>query len=240
MYQIEKNVYIDRLTDLYLSVREYIIQAGFAQEIDWQDSRSLTQLTENQFLAESAWVILSAGMREIVVRERYQGVSEAFVDWISSDVISAQRSACEEEALKVFNHLPKIQAIGSLCQKVSECGFQQILHRIEAEGVAFLQTFHFIGPVTSFHLAKNIGLDVVKPDRHLTRMAAAADLSPEELCKDIAAMTGDKLSTIDLVLWRYATLDLDYLCRFQEITTSYDHASAANHFGRPVRSARIR
>lgn len=72
----------------------------------------------------------------------------------------------------------------------------------------FLQTFDFIGPVTSFHLAKNLGLEVVKLDCHLVRMASVARCScPEELCRITAEITGDKLSVVDLVLWRYATLD---------------------------------
>jgi hypothetical protein len=77
-----------------------------------------------------------------------------------------------------------------------------------SRGIDYLQTFDFIGPVTAFHLAKNIGLDVVKPDRHLLRLAAAAGCNhPSELCGAIAEVTGDKVSVINLILWRYATLD---------------------------------
>ena len=199
------------LASAYLTMREYVIQAGFAWEIDWQDSRSLSQLTESEFLAESAWVILSSGMRESVVRRCYEGVSQAFMDWASAGAIATRRAECEEKALRVFNHLAKVRAIGSMCERVFECGFHSILQRIRTENVSFLQTFDFIGPVTSFHLAKNIGLDVVKPDRHLVRMASAARYpSPEELCKTIAEITGDKLSVVDLILWRYATLNPSY------------------------------
>ncbi len=196
------------LANAYLTMRERVIRAGFAWEIDWQDSRSLSRLTESEFLAESAWVILSSGMRESVVRRCYEGVSQAFVDWFSASVIAARRVQCEEEALQVFNHLGKVRAIGTLCERVAKCGFRSILKSIQVENISFLQTFDFIGPITSFHLAKNLGLDVVKPDRHLVRMASVARCScPEELCRTIAEITGDKLSVVDLVLWRYATLD---------------------------------
>jgi len=40
-----------------------------------------------------------------------------------------------------------------------------------AEGVWFLQQLPFIGPVTAFHLAKNLGIEAVKPDRHLCRLS---------------------------------------------------------------------
>lgn len=200
-----------QLADTYLRMKERVVQAGFAGEIDWQDARSLTQLTERELLAEGAWVILCSGMREVVVRQRYGAISQAFLDWTSADAIVARRGLCEQQALQVFKHRAKITAIGSLCEKVSKCGFRQTLQSIVHNGVAFLQDFDFIGPVTSLHLGKNIGLDVVKPDRHLIRMAAAAGCScPEELCHCIAEVIGDRVSVIDLVLWRYATLDPHY------------------------------
>lgn len=200
-----------QLADRYLLMKERIIQAGFAWEIDWQGTRSLSRLSEDEFLAESAWVILCSGMREAVVRQRYGAISEAFLEWVSADAIAEQRMMCEEQALQSFGHQPKVRAIGSLCEKVSTWGFDQILQRVELDGIVFLQSFDFIGPVTSLHLAKNIGLDVVKPDRHLMRMATAIGCSsPDQLCHSIADFTGDSVSVIDLVLWRYATLDPHY------------------------------
>jgi hypothetical protein len=47
-------------------------------------------------------------------------------------------------------------------------------------------------------------------------MAKAANFKyPKDLCQAIAEITGDKLSVIDLVLWRYATLDPKYTILFQ-------------------------
>ncbi len=94
-------------------------------------------------------------------------------------------------------------------------GFGKIRAKIASSGVAFLQTFPSIGPITSDHLAKNIGLDLVKPDRHLTRLSQAAGFtSPVDLCRAIADLTGDKLAVIDIVLWRYATIRPDLLHLF--------------------------
>jgi hypothetical protein len=202
------------LVDRYLDMKERVIASGFAREIDWQNTRSLERLTEDELLAEGAWVILCSGMRETVVKQRYGAISQAFLHWVSADAIATRRIKCEEQAFRVFKHRGKIGAIGSFCEKVSRYGFDQVLQRIERSGVTFLQSFDFIGPVTGLHLAKNIGLDVVKPDRHLVRMANAFHSSPEGMCKAIAEVTGDRLSAIDLVLWRYATLDPNYLDLF--------------------------
>lgn len=89
------------------------------------------------------------------------------------------------------------------------------MEQITSNGVSFLETFPYIGPVTAYHLAKNIGLDVVKPDRHLVRLAASAGYpSPLALCEDIATVLGERLGVVDLVLWRFATQCERYLTLF--------------------------
>ena len=145
------------------------------------------------------------------MRRLFPNISEAFLNWVSAQEIAQNRKSCEAEALKIFNHPGKISAIGSICAKVAHTGFNIIHEKIRNEGIDFLQTLDFVGPITKYHLAKNIGLDVVKPDRHLVRLAKAARFqSPNDLCQAIANITGDKLSVIDLVLWRYSTLGLQH------------------------------
>ena len=64
-----------------------------------------------------------------------------------------------------------------------------------------------MGPVTARHLAKNLGMVLVKPDRHLTRLAAKTGYKTAEgMCHTIAEVVGDSLSVIDIVIWRYATI----------------------------------
>jgi len=205
------------LIESYLTARETVVSRGFAAEIDWQESRCLASLSEGEFLEEAGWVVLSAGMREAVIRRIFQGISHAFLNWTSAEAIAQNRRFCEADAIKIFNHPRKISAIGSICEEVSHMGFARFRSDIQAQGVDFLQKLDFIGPITKFHLAKNIGLDVVKPDRHLVRLAKVAKFdSPRDLCESIAEITGDKVSVIDLVLWRYATLNPKYIAFFQQ------------------------
>lgn len=202
---------IDALASAYLTIKEHVVREGYATDIDWQEERCLSRLGEQEFLAEGAWVILSSGMRERVIAHRYPDVAKAFRDWTSAKIVVQNRRECERLALRAFNNPRKIAAIGSMCARVYEEGFCRVIERLQTDGVAYLITFDHIGPVTSFHLAKNVGLDVVKPDRHLVRMATAAGFSaPEDLCSAIAEITGDKLSVVDIVLWRYATLNSRY------------------------------
>lgn len=184
-----------------------MVDAGFGHEIDWQDTREFRCLGESDFLREAAWVVLSSGMADSVVRRVFPRVSDAFLNWRSATDISAQCECCIDRARTAFRNDRKLRAVANIADAIAAYGFETFKAELEAGGPTVLQSLDFIGPVTCFHLAKNIGMDVVKPDRHLLRAAEAARVDdPTELCSAIAVLTGDRLATIDLVFWRYGTL----------------------------------
>lgn len=201
----------------YLVIKESVIDRGFANEIDWQNRQAIDTLTESAFLCEAAWVILSSGMRERTIRKKFDLISGAFFDWKSAKKISRRADHCRRSALEHFNHVPKINAILSMSAHVSKYGFDSVVENIKENGVEFISQFPYMGPATSFHLAKNIGLSFAKPDRHLVRIANAVGYSsPNNLCSDISELVGDKIAVVDLVLWRYATLFDNYLAIFPD------------------------
>jgi hypothetical protein len=200
------------LLDVYLNAKEAVVARGFAWEIDWQADRRLERIDEPEFLRESAWTVLSAGFREAVVRRLFVPMCDAFLGMRSAALIQANRARCRRAALRVFNHRGKVNAILDIACIVDEMGFECIRQRIRQEKVQFLQTLPYIGSITAFHLAKNLGLPVAKPDRHLQRIADAAGFSsPQELCQLISDRLGEPVQVVDVVLWRYATLFSDYV-----------------------------
>ena len=173
-------------------------------------------ITETDFLRETAWVILSAGMREAVIRSKFGSLTEAFRGWRSASEVTRHEGECRTAAMAIFSHQRKIDAICNVARRVTGEGFPSIKSAIRQQGLEYLETLAFIGPITRYHLAKNIGLDMVKPDRHLVRIASIAGYqSPDEMCQVVSLATGDRLAVVDLVIWRYATLDDHYLCRFE-------------------------
>lgn len=203
------------LLDVYLTAKDEVVARGFAWEIDWQAERRLDRIGESEFLRESAWTVLSAGFREAIVRRLFYPVCEAFLGMRSAAEIQANRARCRRDALKVFSNRRKVNAILDIASIVDEMGFERVRRQIEQEEVRFLQTLPYIGSITAFHLAKNLGLPVVKPDRHLQRIAAAAGFtSPLELCQLISDHLGEPVQVVDVVLWRYATLCSDYVMVF--------------------------
>lgn len=200
------------LADAYIGAKEYVIEHGFAGEIDWQDSIHLADVTESTFLSEAAWVVLSSGMRESIIRRIFPSFSGAFFDWESSELIYERAEECRVSGNAIFRHKGKVDAIIKIAEQVDLIGFDSFKNNLELRGVEFIQLLPFMGPATSFHLAKNIGLDVVKPDRHLKRVAGVANYeNPDYLCSDISRLVGDRLSVIDIVIWRFATLNPDYM-----------------------------
>lgn len=201
-----------KLASAYMTAKQAIIDEGYASEIDWQESITLDKVTETYFLREAAWVILSSGMREAIIRKKFPEVSAAFFEWESAQEIVAHGDKCRDAALCCFNNPRKIEAIVQVAVHVFKRGFQSVRESIRCEGIAYIMQFPYMGPATSYHFAKNIGLPVAKPDRHLNRIANRVGYSsPQLLCSHIARVIGEKLAVVDLVLWRYATLHSDYL-----------------------------
>lgn len=196
-----------QLARLYMTAKERVIEAGFAEEIDWQEEVVNNDFDEPTFLREAAWVVLSVGFREAIVRRRFSEVSRAFFHWSSADLIMTERESCRTNALLAFGNHQKINAILKIVERVEAEGIGMIRKQIADRGIEFIRELPFMGPVTARHLAKNLGMVMVKPDRHLTRLADKTGYETVEgMCRTIADVVGDSLSVIDIVIWRYATI----------------------------------
>lgn len=199
----------------YLSAKNYLMNAGFDKEIRWQNDLSFSRIEETDLLREGAWVILSSGMRETIIRMKFPSISKAFIDWSSAKSIISHAKRCEKRAIKLFNHPGKIKAILKFTEILNGMGYLDFKETLKNEGVSFIQTLPYMGPATSYHFAKNIGLNEVKPDRHLSRVAQSMGYeNPRLLCEDISRATGDKISVVDLVIWRFATITPNYIDHF--------------------------
>lgn len=214
---------IRRLAKAYYIAKRNVLEEGFASEIDWQYDVSLDHLNEEIFLRETAWVILSSGMHERVVRQKFSAISRTFFYWKSAQIIIENAEACRFRALHYFRNLRKIDAILFVADYIVNQGFEHVVDTLLDKGIEYLQHFPFIGPATSYHLAKNIGLSCAKPDRHLCRIANRLGYNcVQQLCIDISSITGEPVPVIDLVLWRYATLHHNYLERFSKLFSTLE------------------
>lgn len=196
----------------YLVAKRVVIEEGYGEEINWQANLCFDDINESTFMRELAWVVLSSGMRERVVRNLFDDISRCFFNWVSAEIIVANEDKCFHEAIRYFNNGSKISAIIKAAKKINSLGFSRLKMMIRENPIETLQDFSYIGPITVYHLAKNIGLPVAKPDRHLTRIANMEGYSDvQEFCNEISRLTGDGIAVVDIVLWRFATINSDYL-----------------------------
>lgn len=204
----------------YRFARDIVVHAGYSAEIEWQASLNFERITETEFLREHAWVTLSAGMNEFIIRRHFGRISRCFYDWQSADVIVRLQHQCRRFALRHFNNCRKIDGIIEAARIVNSYGFESYKRAIRSNPLTILQSLPFIGPVTCYHLAKNIGLPYAKPDRHLLRLANSVGYSDvQEFCKDISEYVDDTIPVVDIVLWRFANITSSYLSLFHRVAS---------------------
>lgn len=201
------------LAEIYLRAKRMVLDNGYEAEIAWQEDVSSMLLTEQRFLSEAAWVILNSGMKEAIVRRIFPELATVFANFVTAHTASIfAADGGKARALRIFNHPRKIDAIIEIVKYVDTIGLAEVKSLLLTKGTAYLQTLPYIGPVTALHLAKNLGQDVAKPDRHLTRIACACGYDdPQALCTRLRDFLGEPIAVIDIVLWRYATLSTNYI-----------------------------
>lgn len=172
----------------YECAQANIIAAGYECDIRAYENLDQENITKEDFLDQYVWCVLSAGMAWHSVRSIYDHYKGYGVDGIG--------------------HPGKRHAIRDVTDTIDSWYRKLQWHIADPKDVTdFLETMPWIGPVTKWHLAKNLGFDVIKPDRHLVRLAETFEFNtPWAMCKAIQERTGDKLSKIDTILWRWSEI----------------------------------
>lgn len=203
------------IVSAYNLAKGIVLHAGYETEIAWQASIDFDLITESDFLREHAWVALSAGMHERVIRRCFGIISQCFYDWQSARTIVEQENNCRNLALSYFNNQHKIDGIIQTAHIIASFGFASYKEEIRRNPLQVLQSLPFVGSVTRYHLAKNIGLQFAKPDRHLVRLATSVGYSDiQQFCKDISEYVDDSIPVVDIVLWRFANITNAYVSIF--------------------------
>jgi len=203
---------VDLLLVYYYKAKQYVFEKGYFEEVYFQEKRTLETISKSDFFREYAWVVLSSGMSERVVAKVFPKLTLVFNNWKNPAIIRKNEKLIFKRAIALFNNNGKINALLEMARYLVNKSMSVIINLIQEQGVSFLVKFKFLGPATAFHLAKNLGVDIAKPDRHLIRISNRFGFQcANRFCEKISDHTGDKKSVVDIVLWRYATLKKTYL-----------------------------
>jgi hypothetical protein len=170
----------ERFAELVAAVRA----AGYGDDITWSEACALPK-DATAFACEAVFVICNSGMHHRVARGIYERVIKSLV--------------AGESARTAFRHDGKAAAIDRIWAE-RDSMFAGLI--VAEDKVEYCASLPWIGAITKYHLAKNFGVDVAKPDVHLKRLADREGCTPQALCDRLAAASGLKARTVDVVLWR--------------------------------------
>lgn len=176
--------------ETYYDLKEELAKRGYAHEVDWANSVEPCK-EASDFCIQFIWVVCNSGMKNQIAETIYKKILQAIYD--------------KEDISEAFGHKGKVGAMKEVIknQKTLFSEYLKSTNKIE-----FCKSLPWIGDITKYHLAKNLGVDCVKPDRHLVRIAEKYGYTPFDLCKRISDKTGDRLGAVDVVLWRAGNLKL--------------------------------
>lgn len=109
---------------------------------------------------------------------------------------------------QVFGHEGKAKAIETAWKDKEKLFKRSQALTSSEEILEFCKSLPWIGDITKYHLAKNLGAPVAKPDRWLARVAAESGETVQGLCERLAIESGDKVVTVDSVIWRACNLGI--------------------------------
>lgn len=184
----------------YKNIRQGVIDAGFGGDIKWSEGVKSPKTAE-VLAREAIFVICNSGMKWTVARPIFDRIMP-----ILYANPRASLAVVEANVLTVFRHKGKVGAIAEIWRNRAAyfCNFKST-----ADKLAFCVALPWIGEITKFHLAKNLGVDCAKPDRHLQRIARHYKYtSVDALCRALAQKSGDRIATVDVVLWRAAAIGI--------------------------------
>ena len=182
------------LKEFFELAEQEVITQGFQQEIDLVEKRTFNDQTSGDFFREYVYVVCNSGMKNKVAEKIFQ-------DYMWKGIQAIKHSLKRKAILEAEKHF----------EEWFETLKVRVKHHRELE---FLESLPHIGKITKYHLARNLGLDVAKPDRHLSRLADHFGFSDaNHLCIGIYSLIEGRcrVGTIDVILWRYCTLYRDYM-----------------------------
>lgn len=170
--------------ELFAKIDKAVRKAGYSAAIEWSENIQ-PPANAKDFAAEAIYVICNSGFANRIAVPIFERVMFALGDGKSSKA--------------AFGHPGKTDAIDYIWK-----------HRIKLfknynnaeDKIEYCATLPWIGPITKYHLAKNFGADVAKPDVHIIRLADREGTTAQLLCERLAVETGYRVSTVDIILWR--------------------------------------
>jgi len=178
------------------------------------------------FVCEYAWAVFNSGMKMEIIKGKWPLLERIFKHW-DYNAICQNKSLIHKEALVAFNHAGKIEAVLHVADFISKNGWATVRSAILAglmrssnniypsqqffDYIRKLPRPNWMGPTNSRFLAKNLGFDLAKDDRHMKRLASqngypANAQGVQCFAEKISQCVGERVSVVETVLWNASKL----------------------------------
>jgi hypothetical protein len=178
------------------------------------------------FFHEYVWCVYVSGFNATVISRKWDDLTRVFCGDGGSLLFDAP-NASWDEMRPIFANTRKFSAVVSTASLLigyldGSTGGTTVDHDGKAIDAVIagweefkqdylcelskIRKLPMMGPVTSCHLARNMGLDYVKPDLHLQRLATKwGYISVPIMVEDLAHSLDERIGVIDFCLWNYAS-----------------------------------
>ena len=180
---------------LFFAIERHIIESGLGEDKDSFEtikSRLLNPpvLNPEKFAEECVYVILAGGFRQKIAKRKF-GEIMAY--------IYGGHPVCEQNLLPIFGNVNKIRAIVKIWNNRENYrnGYYEL--NAESEKLNYLAKLPHIGEITKNHLARNLGINVVKHDVWIQRLELVLG---DKMFAQLEKATGLNRGYIDVVLWK--------------------------------------
>lgn len=177
----------------------------FASSLARWRAETPASFTDQDLLAEYAWVVVGCGLTYFATRSIHGHLAPVLLQFDPAAVYEREREL-RIPAAGVLKSRRKLDAIWGLAGDLTRDPGQ--MRRLAAmpvdEVVGWMRTHPLVGENNCWHWARNLGWDVAVRTGPVGRLASKVGTDSQSLCQRLAAETGEKTRVIDLVLWQWA------------------------------------
>lgn len=189
----------------------------YHEVIDNYRNLALSDIDVGQFLCEFVWVVFASGFSTRALTSKFEELIACYSDIIFYGDLRIDFEYRWERVRFIINNREKHDAVRDLAEMLRKSyevyrynryrmltftGWWEVFKKENLNDIDKLEKLPYIGPVTKYHLGRNIGLDCIKSDRHLVRLASMFGYnSPEEMCEYLSGLYNERLGVIDVVLF---------------------------------------
>ncbi|MCK4265906.1 MAG: DNA-3-methyladenine glycosylase I [Thermoplasmata archaeon] len=197
---------IEEVIELFREA-EVWVRENFPEDLEWSERiihTDLKDVTKQWFYNEYVHCVYCAGFSVRIVRMKQDALREAYYDYdpvkVAANPEEVRRKAMRKACIR---NKRKVDATIKAAGIINKLEWPEFLYQVK-ENINLLKILPYIADVLKFHLARNIGFNLIKPDVHIKRLAKYYGLDPFEMCEMLSEKMGLPRHTVDSVLWRAA------------------------------------